>query len=165
MSQTILPTDLYVNGNVSAKTISLPASTVTDTSVIASAGIQASKLQHQYEDILAQGSAVAATAQTQTVHAVKGATATIVDFSAGAIVVAIGADTCTVDCKKNGTTILTGTISLTNAQSARQLVQGSLSVTSAVAGDVFEVVITPNHTSGTLANGIFCRLTIREDAQ
>jgi hypothetical protein len=165
MSQTTIPTDLFVAGNIAGKSMTIPAGAVNDAAVQASAGIQATKLQHQYQPAYAQASATAATSESRVIYAVQGATATVVGFAAGAVTPAVGADTCSVDLKKNGTSILSAPVSLTNAQTARQLVTGALSSNSAVAGDVFEVAVTPNHSSGTLPAGVFARLTIHEDAQ
>lgn len=165
MAQTILPSDLYVSGNLAAKSFTPPSSSITDAAIVGSAGVQASKLQHQYEIIYNQASGVNAATETRTIHVVKGATATLLEFAAGAVTVLTGNDTCTFDCKKNGTTILSSVISLASTDTNRVIKTGTLSVTTAVAGDWFEVIVTATHNTGTLPQGIAARLTLREDAQ
>lgn len=165
MAQNTINGDTYFNGTLTAKAVTLPASTVTDAGVAGGAGIQASKLQHQYEKVLAQDGGVNAAALTRALHAVKGATATIIEVAAGAITPLTGNDTCTIDVRKNGTTVLTAAIALANTDVAYALKTGALTTTSAVAGDVFTVVVTATHNTGTLPQGVFARLTLREDAQ
>jgi hypothetical protein len=165
MSQTIIPTDVYAAGNLSAKSFTPPAGCILDSSIAGLAGVQASKLQHQYEKTYQQESATNAVTESRVVHVVQGATATLLAFEAGAIVPETGNDTCTIDCLKNGTSILSAAISLTNTDTARQLHTGALTTTTAVAGDVFEVHIVATHNTGTLAKGVFAQLQLREDAQ
>jgi hypothetical protein len=165
MAQTVIPTDLYVAGGLSAKSFTPPAGSITDAAVQTAAGIQASKLDHQYQPIYQQESSTNAVSERRVVHAVKGATATVVAFDAGAVVPLTGNDTCTIDLWKNGASILTAPIALANTDTARQIKNGSLSSTSAVAGDVFEVRVVYTHNTGTAPQGVFARLTLQEDAQ
>jgi hypothetical protein len=68
---------------------------------------------------------------------------------------AVGGATGTVDIKKNGTTILTGTISIDNTLAARTELAGTLSGTPTVQpGDVLEAVVTANVGGGTLPTGL-----------
>lgn len=165
MSQAIIPSDLYVSGAVACKSFVPPAGCVADAAVQAGAGIQATKLQHQYQPCFSQDSNVNAAAETKAIYTVQGATATIVGFAAGAIVPLTGNDTCTVDVRKNGVTILTAAVALASTDAARALKASSLATTTAVAGDVFEVVVTPTHNTGTLPQGVLARLVIQESAQ
>lgn len=166
MSQQVVQSDLYVNGNLSSSTFTAPAASITDSMIQGAAGIQASKLQHQYEKPYSNGDAAAtAVSEQRVLHVVRGATATVIEFGAGAIVPLVAPDTCTVDILKNGTSILSAAIALAAGDLARQFKTGSLSGTSAVAGDVFEVKVTATHSSGTLPKGVFAQLKIREDAQ
>jgi hypothetical protein len=148
---------LYVQGGFTP-----PANSIVDASVAASAAVAATKLQHQHRAIYAQGSSTTAAAATQVIFAVFGATGTVVNFEAGAVVPNVGAATCTVDLKKNGTSILGAAISLSSSQTARQLVAATISNTALVAGDVLEVVVTATAGGGTLAQGLFATLTVNE---
>lgn len=165
MAQTILPTDLYVNGALGAKSFTPPTGCILDASIVAFAGVQASKLQHQYEKQYEQESATNAVSESRVVHVVRGATCTITEFVAGAVVVLGSGDTCTVDCKKNGTSILSAAISLLSTDTARVAKAGTVTTTSGVAGDVFEVTVTYTHSTGTAPKGVFAELNLREDAQ
>ena len=158
--------DLVVMRHLSARTMSIPASTVVDASVAAGANVAASKLEHQYQPLYAQASATTAAAATIAIWRVFGETGSVVAVEAGLVSPNVGAATCTVDVKKNGTTILTGTISLTNAQVARESVAGTLDLTAAalVDGDMLEVVTTATAGGGTLGTGLFVSLKIREKA-
>lgn len=165
MPTNVFPSDVLIQGTLTPTTINLPASSVTNTAVAAAAGISASKLQHAHRAVLAQGSASNAAAQTQVLHVVVGATGTVQAVKAGAVVPAVGAATATVDIKKNGTTILSAPISLSSAQTARQLVSGTITVPAVAVGDVLEIVITATAGGGTLAQGLFAAVDIFEDAQ
>jgi len=163
MLTTVIPNDLLVQGTLTPAAITLPALSVTNAAIAAAAGIAASKVQHAHRRILAQASATTVAALTQVVHVVIGATGTIQAVKAGAVVPAVGTDTATVDVKKNGTTVLSGIISLTSSQTARQLVSGTITVPTVVAGDVLEIIITPVHSTGTLAQGVFVAVDVWED--
>lgn len=157
--------DVQVQGTLNAGAITLPSNCVGNSQVqtpAAGSGIDATKLIHDERRMLAQASNTTVSNITQVVHVVIGTAATVLTFEAGAVVPAVGADTATVDLKKNGTTVLGSVITLSSAQSARQVVTGSISVASAVAGDVFEITITAVHSSGTLAQGVFAVMQIKE---
>lgn len=164
MGFSIIDGDVQVTGRLIAPTLTLTAGTVTAAAVQAAAGIEASKLEHQYQPVFSQEGGTDAAAEVRVVHVVKGATADIVSFHAGSVVAATGTGVCTVDCKKNGTTILSAVITLDNGNTAYVVEAGTLAVTSAVAGDVFTVVVG-GVASTVLPKGVFARLVIREDAQ
>jgi hypothetical protein len=103
-----------------------------------------------------------AAAATQVIHVVRGATATLRSAGAGCVVANIGNATVTVDIKKNGTTVLTGTIGLSVSESAYDIVAGAISVTDSVAEDVFTAVVTVNAGTGTLGTGLFIVLVFDE---
>ncbi len=167
MALTVLPTDLQVQGNLSASTMTLPAASVGDAQATTGSPITAAKLQHQYEKIAQpQDSTTNAAVSRKVIHVVKGATATIVSFDVGAVTAATVDATTTIDLKKNGSSILTGAVSLTASTAAFALLAGSLASSSLVAGDVLEFHITAaTVAAGALAKGVFGRLVIREDAQ
>jgi hypothetical protein len=163
MSQLV--TNLHVQGHFSAYSMSLPTSSVTDDKVSASADISASKLEHQHQLVLAQAHGVAASDERRVIHVVKGATGTVVSFRAGVVVANIGNSTITVDLRKNGTTILTSVITLdsTNVIYVPESAAGFTS-TALVANDVLEVIFDATVGTGTLGQGAFADLVLREDA-
>lgn len=158
--------DVYINGNVNSLTMSIPAGSVIDASVGASANIAATKLEHRHQIVYAQGSAVDAADAAQVVHVCYGATGSVVAFEAGSVVAALGNDVCTVNLKKNGTSILNPTtgISLSSSATAYIASAGTISSAAIVDGDVLEVVIDATHGTGTLAKGVFASVVISEKA-
>lgn len=154
----------YFAENVKLADVTLPASCVGNTNVSASAAIAHTKLQHQHRARYSQPNTTATT-ETKVIYVCYGATGTILDFRAGSIVACAGAATITLDLKKNGTTVLSGVITLDNANTARVVEAGTLSVTTLVVGDVLEVVATATAGGGTLGTGLFASVTVAEDAQ
>ena len=162
--------DLVVNGVVYANGFSGRQGTVNDTMIVTpatpSAAIQGQKVQHQYNRVVDLNGTSTATAATvrRTVHVAHGTAGTILGFHVGAVGAAVGGATVTVDLKKNGSSILTSTITLDNSAAAFALVAGSLSASTIAAGDVLEAQITAvSAGGGTLPTGVFCRLVTRED--
>jgi hypothetical protein len=147
--------------------LNLGSGTIGDPAVAAGANVAASKLEHQYEPVYRQESGTTAATGRQVLHVVKGATGTIMDFRVGAVTAAIGGATATFDLKKNGSTILTGTIGLDSSTAAFALkTPAGYTSTALVAGDVLEVHVTAVAAGGgTLAVGLFAQLVLREKAQ
>jgi hypothetical protein len=144
--------------------IVLPSSCVANAQVSASAAIATSKMLHLHRIPFHQPNTTA-TAETRVVYVCVGATGTILNFKAGSIAIAIGAATVTLDLKKNGTTVLSGVITLDSSNVARVVEAGTLSVTALVAGDVLEIVTTATAGGGTIPTGLFAEVTVEEDAQ
>lgn len=162
MAQSIVQSDLLVNGAVSCNSLAVKTPDVTDARVAPAAGIQASKLQMQHEKSYSQVGGAGSAAETKVVHVVYGATGTVLSFKAGSKTANVGAATITVDLWKNGSSILTAAISLTSATAAYALVSAALASVNLVAGDVLEVVVTVAAGGGTLGNGVFAALVLTE---
>ena len=167
-----LDEDLYVNGNLSAKTMTVPASSVADLQVAAAANIVTSKVQHKHRHVYGQSGT--ATTVTIPVHVVRAttplaggasATATVIDFRAGSIVACIGTATITVDLQKNGSSILTAVITLNSSSTARTPQAATISSGALVAGDWLDAVITATVSTGTLGTGLLVQLEVDESAQ
>jgi len=106
-----------------------------------------------------------ATSVTLAAHVFR-ASGTILSIAAGSIVANVGDSEVTFDLKKNGTTVLTGVITLTSTHTAYEIVAGVLSATSADAGDVLTLVVTATDGVGSghaLATGCFAELRVNED--
>lgn len=164
MAETIIPTNLRVQGHVACTTLGVPAGTVTDAMVNGSAAVSASKCQQQYSKGYNQAHGSAAASARFPVHVARGATGTVVAFRAGVVVACIGAATIDVDLRKNGTTVLSAAIQIDSGDAAYAKVDGTLSSADYVAGDVFEVVVTATAGGGTLGQGLFVDATFREGA-
>lgn len=157
--------DTYVNGNLSAKTMGIPAGTVDNAAVSANAAIDATKLQQQYALGYAQESDTTAADEARVLHGAFGATGSIVSFEVGSVVANIGASVVDVDLLKNGTSVFTTVPQLTSSHTAYEMLAGTVSTTSFVDGDILEVDIDATVGGGTLAKGIFVTLIIRETPQ
>lgn len=169
MSQQIIPNDVFVQGNLSSKTFTAPASSIGDSAIQGAANVAASKLEHQFAKSYTQANGASIVSATVPLHTVYGTTGTVVSFAAGVITPAVGNDTVTVDLRKNGSTILTAVITLSVAAStntARTLyTPAGFTSTSLVAADWLDIVVVATHNTGTLAQGLYVRLVHRETAQ
>lgn len=163
---TTLYGDVAVTGLLTANDFSAPAGSLTNAMIVSSAGIEATKLEHQYTLVYAQESATTAADESRVIHAVYGQTGDVIRFECGCVVANIGNSTVTFDLKKNGTSILTAPAEVNSTHAARELVAGTLTPTvpTLAADDVLEVVINATAGTGTLGKGAFCRAIIREDA-
>lgn len=161
MPETVLGTDLFVNGHLRARTATLPDNSVTNASVPSGAAIDAAKLQHQHRPGFGQPNTTATT-ETRAVHAAHGA-GTIVAFYAGSVVANVGAATVTANLLKNGVTVLTGVVTLDSGNAAFVPEAGTLSVTSYVAGDVFTIALIATAGGGTLATGAYAFAVLNEN--
>lgn len=166
MALSIQAGDLMVTGQtVFAGGVTLPANSVSNTNVAAAAGIEATKLQHQHQQLVAQAHGTAATTERRVIHVVKGVSGSVVNFRAGVVVACVGAATISIRLKKNGSNIDTAATVLDNANAAFAIeAAAGFSSTTLAAGDVLEVDITATAGGGTLGQGLFCELTVREDA-
>jgi hypothetical protein len=133
---------LYVGGNLSAQSWTLPSGQIVNDNVSGTAGITTEKMSHRFRATVPCTKVGVDAATEAHVAFVAGTAGTLNSFKAGAVVVAGAATTVTVDLKKNGTTVLSAVATLDNSQVAYQLVTATLSVTAIVAGDVFTVHFT-----------------------
>lgn len=161
MALTKLDSDVYVTGNLSAQTLTVPANAVTNSAIPSAANIDGYKLKHFHRQVYAQESATTAASESRVVHHCL-ASGTVTDFYVGSVVVNGGAATVAVDLKKNGSSILSSAVTLSSSNTARVAVAGSISSASVVAGDVLEVTITATAGGGTLAKGVFASVNIHE---
>ena len=161
---TRIDSDVYVNGNLNSLTMSIPAGTITNTAVNAAADIAATKLEHRSKILYAQESATNAADESRVVYCCYGATGTIIAFEAGSVVVATGNATCTVDLKKNGTSVLSAPITLDSTNTIMVAEAGTVTTTAIADGNVLEVVIDGTAGTGALAKGIFASIVLDEKA-
>lgn len=157
-----LDDDLFVDGNLSAKQVTLPAGTVTNSAVVGSAGISASKLQQQINKNYSQDGTTDATVERKIVHVAYGATGTLVAFAVGAVTKAAAAGNAVIDLLKNGSSILTAQITLDSTTNNYILKNAAgFSSTSFVAGDVFEIQVVS--AAATKPKGLFFQFVATED--
>jgi len=163
MSQTIIPNDMVVQGVLTPQGFNPPAACIPNAAI--TGPIQASNLRQQYVKGFAQTKgAGAAVAQRQIVHVVRGATATLTFLRAVLQQANVGGATVTVDLYKNGSSILSATMTITNATAAYTVVSTSaFTSTALVAGDVLEIVVTVATGGGTLGQGLQVDVEFNED--
>lgn len=160
---TVLDGDVIVRGNLRTDSMTLAANTVGNTEFTASDPLTAAKQEHQYIVAYAQNHGSASAAQRKVVHVAHGA-GTLTAFSGGVSVACVGDSTITVNLYKNGSTILSTTVTLDNTNTAFTDEDGTFSTAAYAAGDVFEVVVTVSAGTGTLGQGVFAKLVVREAA-
>lgn len=163
MAQSRHEGDLRITGNLSCYTFSPPDGSIDNAAIEAAAGIAATKLEHQYQPVFAQANSTA-TAETRALHVVYGTAGEVLAFRAGSIAKCTGDSTVTVDLKKNGSSILTGVITLDSGNTNRVVEAGTISSGALATGDLLEVVIAVSAGTGTLATGVYAQAIINEDA-
>ena len=62
-------------------------------------------------------------------------------------------------------TILSGVVTIDNTKANRQVVDGTISTLTAVAGDTLEVVVAASGSTGSQGQGLSVTVTVREDAE
>ena len=165
-SPNIVQGDQVVTGQLVAQGGFVPpAGSIGDAAIAAAAGLSASKLQHEHRKSYAQESATAAADEARVLHTVRGAAGTIKSFVAGAVVPAVGDAIVEIDLLKDGVSVLDAAIEVNVAHAAYEVVAGTIDTPTVAAGDVLEVSIDGTIGTGTLAKGVFCELSVREDAE
>lgn len=171
MALSKIESDLFVQGTLSAQTLSVPAGTVKDADVASGAAIAAAKLEHQYAICYSQADGSDVVAAIVPVHVVRGTTATIKDVEVVCVDAPSGGNKAfAVDLKKanEGTplpvTVLSLTIAYSSTQSDCEVEPGTISSASLADGDTLLVVVTVSGSTGTQGQGLVVTVTIREDA-
>jgi len=154
--------DFLVGGTLYVGSFVPSSGSIRNASVAADAAIAASKLEHQFA--LTYGTSGTAASATIPIHCAYGATGDVISIKAGSVAIAVGAATVTVDLKKNGTTVLTGVITLDTGNTAYIGEAGSILTAPYVAGDTFTLVVVATAGGGTLPTGLFVTVILREDA-
>lgn len=142
--------------------LTLDANAVLDQNISTSTVIDADKMQHVYRAVCNFDATHAATpaSRTQIIH-VAGAAGTIRGFHCVCLDTGTSASV-TFDLKKNGTTVLSGVVTITNATTDAQVQDGTISVPTFAADDYFTVVLTVSSSTGM--TGAFCYADFEENA-
>lgn len=160
---TILDDDVIVRGVLRANTIVLTTESVGSTQFSSADPLAVAKQVHQYNRSFAQNHGTAAAAQRQVIHVAQGA-GTLVSFGGGITVACVGDSTITINLYKNGSTILSSTVTITSSNAANAVEEATFSSAPYSAGDVFEAVVTVSAGTGTLGQGAFAKLVVAEAA-
>lgn len=158
-----MPADLTLRGTLFPAGFVPPDGCIGDDAWDAANPLAAVNQEHQHQRVFTQVHGSAATTERRVIHVARG-DGSVVAVRAGVVVACVGAATIVIDVKKNGTTIMSSTITLDNTNTAYAIESGSVSVTSYVADDVFEVTVTATAGGGTLGQGLFVCLDTREEA-
>lgn len=147
---------------LSCSSFTCPLGAIGDENIESDAGIEATKLVHRFQPVLADTHTTTTVAERKIVHLVQGTSATLNQAFAG-VTTATSAGTVSVDIWKNGSTILTSTMSITSSLAAFSLLNAAIANQDLVQNDVLEVVVT---VSGSPTSaGLFVELQIDETAQ
>lgn len=142
-------------------TLQLAAGQVEDQHVSTSTKIDSDKLQHCYRAGTNFNTAIGGTPVTrEEIVFVCEVAGTIRGFSALCNDTGTAASV-TFDLKKNGTTILSSVITITNATADRAVIDGTLSATSVAVGDVLSIALTVSTSTGM--QGPYAYVTIEEN--
>lgn len=161
---SIIDDDLIVRGRIQADDMTVPFNAVGDAEFNGDSPLTVDKQEHRVYRTFGQSHGTAAVAQRQVIH-VANATGTLEFFRVGLTVACIGDSTITINLLKNGVSVLSSTLVLDNTNTAfTGKEDGTFSSTTVAAGDVFEVQITVNAGTGTLGQGVFALLILKEAA-
>ena len=157
-----LPLDLHIRGILSCDTLTIPAGTVLNAAVGNAAALAIAKQLHLHNVTYGQSGTMVAV--TIPIHCSYGATGTIKAVKAGSIALCTGNAVATADVKINGTSCLTGVITLDSTNTARIAEAGTIDTAAddLIADDLVEVVVTVNAGTGALGTGLFVTVTIEE---
>jgi hypothetical protein len=159
----IIDSDLTVRGTLVPSTLVMPNNSITNSSqFLAGLNLDADKTEQRVYPSHAQPN-TAATSETRAIYVAR-RSGTLNEVIAGSIAKAVGDSTVTVDVKKNGTTVLTGVITLDSGNTNRVVESGAIAgAATFVVGDWFEVVITAVAGTGTLPTGVFAQLELDQN--
>jgi hypothetical protein len=165
----ILDGNVHVAGTLTANTFNAPANSIGNTAVQSGAGIEATKVVHQFPITYEQVAGTAVVAASTVVHIAR-ATGTIVSFEGvihGAI--ATGGDrTITIDLLKSTgaaafASVLSSTLVLDNTNVLRTLEAASINTTSYIDGDLLQITVAVAGAAGNQGQGMTLTLTLREN--
>lgn len=159
---TTIPGDCVIGGTLYVASFVPSAGSIRNAGIASDAAIVATKLEHQFA--LTYGTSGTAASATIPIHCAYGATGDVISIKAGSVAIAVGAATVTVDLRKNGSTILTGVITLDTGNTAYVGEAGTILTAPYVAGDTFTLVVVATAGGGTLPTGLFVTVILREDA-
>lgn len=124
------------------------AGSISDNHIASAASVSVDKLQHAYSKGTNFAQAIGATPATREEILFVALNSGVLRFF-GALLYDTGTSTSvTFDLKKNGTTVLTGVVTITHGTADHTIVEGTFASTSFVAGDVFSVAMTVSSSTG-----------------
>jgi hypothetical protein len=162
--------DMRVVGRLMCGSFDAPANSVSDASIEALAGIQATKVVQQFSHYYDQVAGTAIVAATKTIHIARAA-GTIVSLE-GVITgtVTAGDYTATVDLKKSTAggafaSVLSAPLVFDSGNTVRVLEAASINISSYIDGDLLQITVAVAGTTGSQSQGLTLVLTLRENPE
>lgn len=145
---------------IAGGTITIPTASVADEQIATGAGIDADKLEHMYKKGTNFDLAIGATPVAREEIVFVASTAGVIR-GFHALLNDTGTTTnVNFDLKVNGTTVLTGTINVTNADGDGAVKDGTISSPNLAIDDIVSIELTV--TTSTGAQGPFAWVEIQE---
>jgi hypothetical protein len=170
LAYTLLDGSVHVAGRLTCNNFEAPADSVGNSAIESAAGIEATKVVHQFPVLYEQVTGTAIVAATATVHIAR-ASGTIVSLE-GVITgsVTAGDYTATVDLKKSTgggafASVLSSTLVFDSGNTVRVLEAASINTTSYIDGDLLQITVAVAGTTGSQSQGLTLVLTLRENPQ
>lgn len=165
MAQSIIYSDTFIAGSLSARAFTAPSGSITDDSIQGNAGIQASKLQQQHAIRYSQKAGTAVVSETTVIHLARAA-GDVIAVEALCVTPPTSSDTITIDLQDSTgggayATILTAPLVLNSSTVARTIVSASVATAAYADNDSLELIIT---ASGTSCQGLAIVVTVTEAA-
>lgn len=164
MPGNIIDGNMLVRGTLQADDLVVPSNAIGDAQMATARPIDVDKQIHQYSKQVTQPHGTSAVDYRGSIHSAYGA-GEILAFQAKVSVIPVGAATVTVDLRKNGTTVLSGVITLDSSSVAFVAEDATLSTPTYAAGDELEVVVNETTGGGTPPQGLSILLIVAEAAQ
>jgi len=156
--------DGYFAGAVRFKAAILNDGAISDDQVASGADLAASKLKHVHRATYGQAIAASPTTGAYTIHAVKGATAGVLEFKTCLATAPTGDGSVTVDCLNGTASLLSAAVTLNSSSTAYTFQAGTVSTSAATVGDVIVISITKSTgTAGTCGSGLMAYADLVED--
>lgn len=161
--------DVHVAGTLSAKNMVIPDSAVNNADIVASAGIEATKLIHQYALSYNQTTGADVAAAQDFLHTFRSA-ATIVGMDVTPITAPTTGDrTFSVDLHKGSAgsafaSVLSAVVTIGQTDVDRTQRAATISNSTAVDGDMLKVVVTlTTGSTGNQGKGVLVTVWTREE--
>lgn len=161
--------DVHVNGQLSASRINMPSASIENADIVASAGIEATKLQHQFALSYQQTTGADVAAATEFIHTFRSA-ASIIGMDVTPITVPTTGDRqFSVDLHKGSASsafasILSSVVTIGQTDVDRTQRAATISNSTAVDGDMLKVVVTlTTGSTGNQGKGVLVTVWTREE--
>lgn len=151
------PGDLHVDGRFSCGRFTPPNASIGNDAANPDDALDEDKTYHREVQLYVNTASTVAAADETKIFYIAWKAGSVTAVRVGIADAATGDSTVTVNVKKNGTTILSGVVTITNAEADYDVVAAGLTggnPVAYVADDVFEAVIDATVGTGTLPKGV-----------